>query len=105
MQGSQATQNINACRVLQNIIDDVQWMNVHTLPHDIYVFEVLELVFLKYTYIILFVLKVLFLLFCQLTVNLMLIYLNRFEIQKVMVQDGTLFLFFIFFFYKNIRKL
>lgn len=38
--GPDADKNVNACRVLCNIIDDLCWLNVHALPHDTFVFEI-----------------------------------------------------------------
>jgi hypothetical protein len=38
--GPAGDKNVNACRILCNLIDDLQWMNVHALPHDTYVFEI-----------------------------------------------------------------
>jgi hypothetical protein len=38
--GPAGDKNVNACRILCNLIDDLQWMNVHALPHDTFVFEI-----------------------------------------------------------------
>lgn len=38
--GPDGDKNVNACRVLCSIIDDLSWLNVHALPHDTFVFEI-----------------------------------------------------------------
>lgn len=40
MDGAESAKNVNALRALCRIVDDLAWMNVHALPHGLFVFEV-----------------------------------------------------------------